>query len=706
MIRVFTLLLRLVRRLPDYARISGGWHAMLSEALTVIRREGVGGFFARLGRLLGATTVNWSLARRVSPPEMRRFDRTEALRELTSLSFPKPVAPRVTVIVTVRNAFTLTVECLAALARHPQTTPFELLLVDDASTDPDIAQLASISGMHMLRNSANLGFLLSCNRAIKVARGDYVHILNNDTQVQAGWLDALVSWLDSHPDTAIAGSQLIFPDGRLQEAGVRLVRPENDEPAALVGDLIGLGDSPNEPRYQYPREVDYCSGASLLIRRSLLENLGGFDTRYTPAYFEDADLAYAARAAGYRVMYIPDSKVVHHLSATLGAHSGNDKLSLVRRNAGVFLERWGKEVLRRQSIRTIAFYLPQYHPIPENDAWWGKDFTEWTNVKKARPNFPGHDQPHIPAELGYYDLRDPQTREAQARLAREHGIDSFCYYYYWFNGKRLLEQPLDAVLSSGRPDFPFCICWANENWTRTWDGKENEVLMAQTHSPEDDADFIDSLVPYLRDRRYVRIDGRPIILLYEASLLPNPANTARIWREHCAAAGIERIYLACVHTAADPKRNIDPRVIGFDAAVEFPPLGRGVTTNPPSPLVNENFVGNCYDYEATAERCLRSITPPYTYFRGVMPAWDNTARRQDTGTIFLGSGPESYRRWLEAAVDWTARQHAGDERLVFINAWNEWGEGNHLEPDRLHGRAYLEATRTVMQRYRSPFASA
>src|SRR6266446_2869134 len=202
------------------------------------------------------------------------------------------------------------------------------------------------------------------------------------------------------------------------------------------------------------------------------------------------------------------------------------------------------------NVRVIAFYLPQFHPIPENDAWWGKGFTEWTNVTKARPLFRGHYQPHLPADLGFYDLRVAESREAQADLARQYGITGFCYYHYWFAGKRLLHRPFDEVLTSGRPDFPFCLCWANENWTRVWDGGGSEVLMEQTYSEQDDRAHIQALMPAFADTRYFRIDGRPLFLVYRTELLPEPARTADIWRSEVSKAGLGDLYLARVENFA------------------------------------------------------------------------------------------------------------------------------------------------------------
>ena len=222
-----------------------------------------------------------------------------------------------------------------------------------------------------------------------------------------------------------------------------------------------------------------------------------------------------------------------------------------------------------ESIRAIAFYLPQFHPISENDQWWGKGFTEWTNVAKAEPLFPGHYQPHIPADLGFYDLRLPETRQAQADLARESGIYGFCYYHYWFNGKQLLDRPFNEVLASGKPDFPFCLCWANENWTRVWDGKDNNVLIEQKYSEEDDRQHIRALADAFRDERYIRVNGKPLFLVYRATKIPDPRKTTAIWREEAQKLGIGDLYLCRVESFRDERS--DPGEIGFDAAVGFQP---------------------------------------------------------------------------------------------------------------------------------------
>jgi O-antigen biosynthesis protein len=345
-------------------------------------------------------------------------------------------------------------------------------------------------------------------------------------------------------------------------------------------------------------------------------------------------------------------------------------------------------------VRLLAFYLPQYHPIPENDAWWGKGFTEWRNVIRGQPRFVGHYQPHLPGELGFYDLRVPEVQARQIELAKLYGIGGLVFYFYWFDGRRLLERPLLQYLADPNLDLPFCLCWANESWSRRWDGRDRDILMAQSHSATDDLAFIEYVAAYLEDARYIQIGGRPLLLVYRPDLFPNPRETAERWRTWCRAQGIGEIFLA--YTQSFETR--DPADYGFDAAVEFPPNNtapRDITKQ--VELLGSDFGGIVYDWTVYPRRSRAYPTPDYRLFRGVNPSWDNEARRPGRGATFYGSSPSGYREWLENAIEDTLARFADhDERLVFINAWNEWAEGAHLEPDQRFGYAYLQATRDAL----------
>jgi lipopolysaccharide biosynthesis protein len=351
------------------------------------------------------------------------------------------------------------------------------------------------------------------------------------------------------------------------------------------------------------------------------------------------------------------------------------------------------------NVRLIAFYLPQFHPIPENDERWGKGFTEWRRVVQARPLFPGHYQPHLPADLGFYDLRVAEVREAQAAMARAYGIHGFCYYHYWFNGKRKLQRPFEEVLAAGKPDLPFCLCWANDNWTRVWDGKSHEILEEQHYGDDDDRAHIRALIPAFRDPRYIRIDGKPLFLIYRSENFPDPRRSRHIWCEEMRRAGLGELYLARVESFIG---GVDPRESGFDGAVEFAPdwrnMGRLKLFHGWESLSKLGLLPRAYttlhvcDYEFMMRRMLEKPWPEYDFFRGVTPGFDNTARRGETAAVFVNSSPAKYQEWLARAVADTKSRYQGDHRLVFVNAWNEWGEGNHLEPDLKYGHAFLDAT--------------
>ncbi|BCW93432.1 MAG: hypothetical protein KatS3mg007_1326 [Thermoanaerobaculum sp.] len=345
-------------------------------------------------------------------------------------------------------------------------------------------------------------------------------------------------------------------------------------------------------------------------------------------------------------------------------------------------------------VKLIAFYLPQFHPIPENDLWWGKGFTEWRNVVQATPLFPGHHQPNLPGELGFYDLRVPEVQERQVELARKAGIYGFCFYFYWFNGKRLLERPLDQFASNPRISFPFCICWANEPWTRRWDGYQGEVLMPLEHTPETDSAAFDAMIPYFRHQHYIRVEGRPLLLIYRAHFLSNPAAVAESWRKRARDLGLPDPFLVACQTFGFFG---NPEELGFDAVCQFPahaPIGVAELPDLSGYFRGQNpaFEGRVVEYQRVAAYYLEQLKRKTSLFPAVMPSWDNTPRRKTRATIFLGSSPRKYRKWLAEAAQHALVSLPESRRLVFVIAWNEWAESNYLEPDLRLGYANLKAT--------------
>ncbi len=355
--------------------------------------------------------------------------------------------------------------------------------------------------------------------------------------------------------------------------------------------------------------------------------------------------------------------------------------------------------------RIIAFYLPQFHPIPENDEWWGRGFTEWTNVARARPLYPGHVQPRLPSELGYYDLRVAETRAQQSALAREYGIEGFCYWHYWFEGRRILERPFAEVLASGQPDFPFCLGWANQSWTGIWHGAADRVLIEQTYGGEADARrHFEAVLPAFLDPRYIRVDGCPIFMLHQPRDLPDPQTFTRLWREWARAEGLPGMFFL-----GDGDMGWNAEEYGFDGTIISNPW---MVMHYRWPSTLDRIVGRLFggrDWAWVTNRTLGWPNRiPYTdvvrhglarelgalEFPSVLPNWDNTPRSGRGGLVITGSSPELFSEHLEQAIT-SVESRPFDRRLVFVKSWNEWAEGNFVEPDVQHGRSYLEAIRRI-----------
>jgi lipopolysaccharide biosynthesis protein len=371
---------------------------------------------------------------------------------------------------------------------------------------------------------------------------------------------------------------------------------------------------------------------------------------------------------------------------------------------------------RRRGIRSIAFYLPQFHPIAENDAWWGKGFTEWTNVTRARPLFRGHDQPRLPADLGYYDLRCPETRLAQAEMAQAHGIEGFCYWHYWFAGDRLLERPFNDVLESGEPRFPFCLAWANDSWSGVWHGAPGRILKEQTYpGMEDHRRHFSFLLKAFSDSRYICVDGKPLFVIYRPQRIPDARRVTDYWRDLARDAGLKGLFLVAVVEENVPSNPADS---GFDAVttsnhariVVVGPrapwkrrLRFRVTTRPEVQALYARMgrPSRVHWYREAMELFLSKSRLPFDHFPCVIPGWDNTPRCGAQGLVLRGSTPELFQQHTREAFE-TVAHLPPERRIVFVKSWNEWAEGNYMEPDRRFGDAYLRAFRAESDAAREP----
>ncbi|MDO4288418.1 MAG: glycoside hydrolase family 99-like domain-containing protein, partial [Eubacterium sp.] len=359
------------------------------------------------------------------------------------------------------------------------------------------------------------------------------------------------------------------------------------------------------------------------------------------------------------------------------------------------------------NIKTLAFYLPQFHRIKENDEWWGEGFTEWTNTKKAKSRFEGHYQPRTPHKnIGYYDLSKVETLKHQVELAKQHGIYGFCFYYYWFSGRRIMEKPVDMLLAHPEIDTNFCLCWANENFTRAWDGLNKEVLLGQEYSEEDKRNFILDMKKYIDDKRYVRVNGKPLVIVYNPGQIPDIEDTFAKWRETAQECGIGDILIWTCQTANNTAKSLEIEKI-VDAEVEFPPHNMWHDILGVRDLDLNGKAANVYNYRKLVQllekqyelrKDEKKVLPLH---RTCMMAWDNAARRADNWTTFYGYSLESFYKWVSLMVEETENDFAPEEQIMFVNAWNEWAEGTYLEPDEEYGYANINTFSKAL--YKIPF---
>lgn len=599
-----------------------------------------------------------------------------------AMAFPAHGAPLIDVIIPFYNETGLTRRCLEALHRGMGDIPIHPILIDDGSTE-DAALLKAVPGVTLMRNEQNLHYLASCNKAFAASNAPFVLLLNNDAFLTPGALQALLDELRSEPDIAAAGPKIVYPSGHLQEAGCALL-PD----ATTV--MVGLGSSPDLPRYNYARDVGHISAACLLLRRDAIEGTL-YDERFRPAYCEDADLSLRLRFSGKRIRYVPQATCVHELSVSTGKHSKPGRIRQVVINQHKLFAKWGEQLEQDGKISTYAFYLPQFHPTEENDLWWGKGFTEWTNVAKALPSFEGHYQPHLPSDHGYYDLRLSEVMSQQYSLAQRYGLSGFIMYYYNFGARRVLDRPLQNLLKNKDINFRFALCWANENWTRHWDGGEKAILLEQQYDQETLTSVCSDAVEAARDPRAITVNGRPMFLVYRPLLIEDPRMFTDMLRTAFISAGLGNPYLLYVESMEAINCGVSPQDIGFDACVEFPPQGVGAPFTEELSILKPGWQGHVYDYEESVLLACKESTAPYKQMPAVFPSWDNTARQPLRGTAFIGQTPAAFSEYVRKKADFAYEMFVGEEKMMFVNAWNEWAEGAHLEPDVAYGHSWLQA---------------
>jgi lipopolysaccharide biosynthesis protein len=574
------------------------------------------------------------------------------------------------------------------LVRIPEPYDLVVSLVDGRADllEPEIRERLPRAMIHRVENSGrDLGSLVEL--AVVGAFDDYDAILKVHTkrsphrQDGDAWRVALLDGLMPSPEGIRRIVELLRRD-----RSVGLVVPTGHAGGpetwgsnqALVEALAA-----RIPFAFDPGMLRYPTGSMFWARPWVLRRLA--DLRLGPEHFEPE--------AGH-----VDGSTAHALERYVGvatAASGLDVVETADVSSRLHLAR-RRPTRRRPQV--LAFYLPQFHQIPENDAWWGTGFTDWDNVDCARPLYGGHSQPVEPGELGRYDLSDPDVMRSQAALAAEHGVDGFVMYHYWFDGRKLLDAPLRNVLDEPSLEFPFALSWANENWTRRWDGLDSDVLIAQSYGEGWADRFYDDILPALNDPRYVTVDGLPLLLLYRIGHIKNAAAAIARWKERARGDGLGGLHVLAVNHSRHFEGLPQGVEHAIDGLVQFPPLA-GIelqSVRSLAPTMSSKHSGDVYSYDAAVNGSDLATTGPHglRIHPGVMPGWDNTPRRRDSSYVFHGANPLSFRRWLTRAS--AAAVAGGGSPLLFVNAWNEWAEGAHLEPDTRFGRAYLEAVRDAV----------
>ena len=682
-----------------------------------MRRITAGGVKRRVGReLLRVSTALGAMPPQPSSPVkepfaagfegwlLRRGDRLAAPFPGVWRELPVPTAPVARVAVVLHVFFVDLVDpILEALTKIP--VDFDLIVTNSSGTplELDVSGLSHVGRVQVFDlNNQGRDILPLMSLVNADVLEPYELVLKVHTKKSA--------WREDHPDLVGSGAEWrdgFFRDLLGSEDSVRnILSAFATDPAlgivtstdSIVGSEFWGGDKEivrsllRRLQLELNEEsLQFASGSMYWIRGFVLQGLRALQTSEwdfeaehgqvdgTTAHAIERLIGIVTREAGYELREARDLTVTE---------SSPD------------WSRYSRETVVEPRARAIPFYLPQFHTFPENDTWWGKGFTEWTNVAGAQPIYDGQNQPLLPSELGFYDLRAPGVRAAQYALAKSAGIEGFMYYYYWFAGKKLMDLPVEKLVSNTGNE-PFCIMWANENWTRRWDGRESNVLIGQDYDKAPAADFIHDVIHLLKDSRYIQIDGKPVLAVYRITQLPDFEDVIRYWREYAESAGLPGLTLLSVDvgTSYDGLGG-DIRDHGMDAFLEFPPHNKHwAAWEREGTEFDDRFQGNTLRYDSMVQQAELTMLEGVddARFPGVMVNYDNTARRQWQPDLWWGSNPYTFRRWLNSTVSAVAHRER-DQRVVFINAWNEWAESAVLEPTLRFGKSYLLAVRDVLYR--------
>lgn len=666
------------------------------------------------------------------------------------------------IVICVHNALEDVIACVESLLKS-ETDFLEIIIVDDSSEAPTRDYIASVTGSNgivSVRNPIRQGYTKTANIGMRMARGDVVTLLNSDTILPARWSAKVVQAFTDNPQVGVIGpmsnaaslQSIPSTSGTADQTAINALPP-----GVTVDAMDAFCEKASAG--QYLPFVPLVHGFCMSISRPCLDTVGLFDEAAFPmGYGEENDFCIRTGNAGFALAVMINSYVFHAKSKS---YASNERAELMRKGWEALLEKHGRTRLVRSvkimeaqpqlaelraaaiaafdwgghaaelsaqaaaerpapaptpavapppapqqatdgKTKAIAFYLPQFHPIPFNDRTWGEGFTEWWNVAQARPRFPGHVQPKLPGNFGFYDLRRKEVLAQQAALAASHGLAGFAVYYYRLGGRRLLHLPTDTVLADPSIPFNFLYCWANESWTRAWDGKTSDVLLPQEY---DDATFwgiVNDVAQASDDPRYITVAGRPLFMIYQVAEIPDAARWVDRMRSALRKATGKDFLIASVYSV-----NFKPEMLQFlDFVVQFPPhriprVGRRITVSPDMMKPFEPERADYYEaYDDIVEAAIQSTGTIDRLVPGVCPDWDNTSRRQNNAHTVVGSSPDKFQNWARRAA-----AIAGDkankgllpDKMLFVNAWNEWAEGAVLEPTRSDGLAYLTSLQAALQ---------